>query len=201
MTLRTPTTDEMGAAVRNGSPIYFSKPAHVPMGLDAFAALNLAAAVRGETDPWTVTYSANGIVDIATSFDRSVYVNSMEIEQVGIYDAAVRAAPQHSDRHDGTANQARADAGRIVMRIEDVMIRARLLDALDAWVGAVGELIDNDPAEGELYVAPGGVDARVLVVTCPSTGRRYAHRVPPEFNIAKAARAWMMQGATPEVET
>ena len=107
------------------------------------------------------------------------------------------------DRHGPKSDAARAEAGKIIMTMRDVMVRVRSLIALDAWSGVLGALVDESP-KGKLYES--AIDEekryRLLVVKCPSTGRTYVHPVPSSYDKASEARLWMMNlDKDPEVET
>lgn len=114
---------------------------------------------------------------------------------------ALAAAPSQADRHDELADGMRAEAGRIAFSIGDTMLRARLLDYLDAWGGLLGDLVEATE-EGELYEPQDeDVAVRLLKVVCPSTARTYVTRVPEDFTTVKDARLWLNRGISPEVET
>jgi hypothetical protein len=173
---------------------------------DGYDVLNLAAAWRGEPDPWwRVRYPAASAVYLECSYDNGLYVGGMG---VGVRDlqacwSAIRAAPGDHHRHEAWANGRRLEAGKHALRVADTMIRARLLDAVDGWAALVdveGNLIDRTD-EGTLVRAPEGLDCLLLVVRCPSTGKVYAIRVPSDHKTVASARRWVMCNQRPEVET
>lgn len=76
------------------------------------------------------------------------------------------------------------------MRLQDVEARAALMDVLDLWSGVLGD---------KNFAKPAWLDgAGVVRLVCPSTGRIYAHVVPPECTNEREARAWVMTALAPE---
>jgi hypothetical protein len=119
--------------------------------------------------------------------------------------AAAALSPQGTARHAPGADAARLEAGKAAMGVRDVMVRARLLDAVEGWEAVLGATVDGSIDGPDGLLADSTVDmgnARLLVVTCPSTGRRYVHPVPAAMSTARAARLWLMRlKEAPEVET
>jgi hypothetical protein len=64
----------------------------------------------------------------------------------------------------------------------------------DRYLSAVGARVVQTDDRGVLLELPDGVGdgdrARFVRVRCPSTGRQYALRVPPEIDTAAAGVAW-----------
>lgn len=204
--MRFPRPDELERAFEAGATVRCGLPTCVHMDDGGVAALDLAAAVCGAPNPWLVRrVEAEGILWQRSCDSMSLHVGGMLVAgaDVGHVVAALRAAPREDERHSADANEQRFAAGRHAAEIEDSMVRARVLDALDAWSGVLGELVDDDPAHGQLHeIAGDDMEARALRVTCPSTGRDYVLRVGAEHATAASARLWCM-GLTeaPEVET
>ncbi len=135
------------------------------------------------------------------------YVDGMEVqaENVRVVAEVAMAVGGIKDRHSSEAERIRLESGKRLMSLGDAHIRARMLDATGAWSAVAGELIEDSPTDGKLHV-PVDTDiaerARLLIVTCPSTGRIYGHLIPIEDAAsAKEAREWLMGGPAPEVET
>lgn len=165
-------------------------------------------ACRGP-DPWVVVRSRGNLYRACSIHGRSVSVGGMRAAgmTVVLIDSACGIAPMNEDRHSADADALRRKAGMIIVGIRDAMIRARMLDELDGWLAVTdpARLIDDDPAHGQLYTVDPGLGLTpgvvLLVVTCPSTKRRYAHLIPIDARTAQAAREWMMAGNIPLVET
>jgi hypothetical protein len=114
---------------------------------------------------------------------------------------ARRLRPDDADRHDELADGMRSAAGRECLQIGDVMVRARMLDHVDGWSGVVGQLIERTD-EGELWTHKSeDFVSHILIVRCPSTGRRYALNVGLEHQTVAEARRWVNRGLSPTVET
>lgn len=208
--LRAPSRVEIAEAVAAGVETRLGLPVEVAMGGDTIATLNLAAF--GSPDPWVVTtiLGEGTVVDMATSSDRGVYIGGLAVDgaDIGLVDAAMRAGRMlPGDRHSAESDVRRMEAGRYAMRITDAMVRARVLDVVDGWSAMMdaGHVIDQSDA-GLLVTPPAEMetDCRLLLVVCPSTGRRYVIRVPSEMTTAEEARLWSFGDgweAAPEVET
>lgn len=102
-----------------------------------------------------------------------------------------------ADRHGPDGDKARLEAGAATLSMRNAMVRARLMDSADGWSAVCGDVVDGseDGPDGTLYeVRPGVVEvnARVICVICPSTGRKYAHLVGADEPTAAAARRWLM---------
>ncbi len=198
---------EMGGAVRDGSPVLLGFPVRIKRENGEVAVLDLAAARRGETDPYHVTRIEGTCLTLSTSADRLLAIAGLEVsaQDTPAYCRALALRPDADGRHDAESDARRLAAGQAAMEITDAMVRARTLDAVDGWAalrhkakrvdaGTDGELLEPDPAL-ELR-------CRVLIVTCPSTSRVYALRVPQEMQTAREARLWSMQvSEVPEVES
>ncbi len=204
---RTPTEDEIARAPNHPA---LGVPTHVPMESarrgEHLALLNIAAYMRGSRDPW-LRYSVvcgGRVAHLATATVRAAVVDGLSTTAFAALDLALSAMPD--DPHAPGADEARARAGAAALTIADAMVRARLLDAVDGWTGVIGEQIDSDPSHGDLYSCAVSDRALVNVVTCPSTGRKYAHLVPSELDgkrvtTATQAREWSMGGPMRGVET
>lgn len=202
--LRAPSKVEIAEAQQSR----FGLPVEVNMGSDTVAVLNLA--VTDSPDPWFVIKSRKGVVDLSTAGDRTIYIDGMPVAgiDVGAVDAALTAGRMLlSDRHSAEADGRRLAAGRHAMNVRDAMVRARLLDVVDGWAALAdtGTVIDESP-DGMLLEPSTdlSLECRVLLVECPSTGRRYALRVPASLKTAAAARLWTFGDGwdkAPEVET
>lgn len=201
-----PTKTEIAAAFSAGADVRAGVVIHVPLA-DGYAVPNLAQVVRGRTVWHTVHHLAPGVIDLRDEGDRTIYVGDMAVgpEDMRHVLAACAACPSVASRHDAGADVARLKAGGHAMKCMDNMLRARLLDAVDGWVAleASGTVISRDPEHGTLVAPPDHllITCYILIVVCPSTGRRYAMRVPADMRTAALARAWVMLGKTPEVET
>jgi len=204
--LRNPSRTEIKEA---GGPAFFGLPAVVPMGATTKAILDVVAASRGAIDPWwVVSEPEQGVVDISTASERLLAVGGMEVggADVGAVDAALAARPFAADRHSPEGAGMRLAAGLHALQVRDAMVRARLLDIVDGWEALKegGRVVDTDPEHGQLIEPDTRLElqCRLLLVTCPSTGRRYMLRVPGEFRTARDARLWTLEMEdTPEVET
>ena len=191
-----PTGLELATAIEEGARVVFGLPTFVRTGL-GYATLNLVAAQQGDPDPWFVTaIPALDVVDLSTAGDRSIYVGGMLVDSTDLaaVTRALRLAPPRHKRHAAGANRSRREAGEAALQVTNTMIRARLLDAVDGWIAATGPLVDEG-TDGALYDPPEESDfeCRILCVVCPSTGRRYALRVPAEMRTAKEARGWTLR--------
>jgi len=187
-----PSEADLARAFNAGAQVRFGLPAHVRLA-DGYAVLDLVAAAAGRPGWWSVHHIADDVLDLRSPTDRSVYVAGLLVEGVDLAAVleAIALAPPEAERHSAAGDAARHAAGVAAARIVNVMVRARLLDALDAWSGVVGRQIDSDPAHGDLHEVP-DAEAKAIVVTCPSTGRRYVHRVPLEMLTARDARRWVL---------
>lgn len=204
---RLPTPDEIARAPKH--PV-LGVPTCVAMQSSRrgrhMALLDIAAHLRGSRDPW-LRYSVvcdGHVAHLATATVRAALVGGLSTTAFGLLDRALDAMPD--DEHGPGADEARARAGAIAGTIADTMVRARLLDALDGWSGVIGKQLDSDPVHGDLHECEIAETAIVNVVTCPSTGRRYAHLVPREVDgeaiqTARAAREWSMGGPLRGIET
>jgi len=201
-----PLQADVAASITAGTRVYRGWPV-VVRGEGYTATLDVLAVDRGSRWPWYVQADiAPGIIDLRTRGARGVYVGSMAVSGADLASVlgAVAAAPDRMDRHDDLADSMRLEAGRIALRIRNTMIRARTLDAVDGWVAIEerGDLVDRS-ADGILIHPPEDMElaCRLLLVTCPSTGRRYCLRVPAAIDTTHEARKWVNRGIVPEVET
>lgn len=204
---KAPTEDEIARAPLHPA---LGVPTHVPMESarrgEHVALLNIAAYMRGSRDPW-LRYSVvcgGRVAHLATATVRAAVVDGLSTTAFAALDRALSEMPD--DPHGPGADEARARAGAAAGAIADTMVRARLLDAVDGWSGVLGDLLDSDPVHGDLHECAISDRALVNVVTCPSTGRRYAHLVPHELDgnpvqTAKQAREWSMGGPMRGIET
>jgi hypothetical protein len=194
----------LAAAIDDGARVLFGLPVRAKIDDDTVAILDLAAAARGWKNPWLLYRQSGKLVDQRTADARLIAIDGLVVSDTDLpaVSRALAAAPDDADRHDDLADAARREVGTIVMTVADQMVRARLLDHLDAWEAVVGDTIDDDDRHGRL-ASPIDSDVlcRLLVVQCPSTGRTYVHRVPLEMQTARDARLWVMQGIDPEVES
>ena len=202
--MSTPTTAECLAAIDGGAEIRCGFPVSVatesgravPDLAHPGAWTGWETVYPGVTRVWSDRgdqYAVRGLA--VTDADRGSVCRAI---------AAVAGAP----RHGAAGDAARLAAGRIAFAIGDAMVRARMMDALDGWAAACGELVSGAPGgpDGCLYeCAVPDTTARVLVVECPSTGRRYAHLVSATTSTAREGRHWLMgrgaQSSPPDVET
>jgi hypothetical protein len=204
-----PSLAEIGAAIDRGVALVGGMPALVGDG-DSYAVPDLLG--RGYWVGWRqlrdgvgVAYHGTQEMDRHTLSVGGLAVSSRDEAMVLSAIAAVDGA----DRHGAAADGARKTAGQIAMRIRDAMVRARLLDLLDAWSGVMGTVVDGswDGRDGVLAQCAAGRDHPVLLlgVVCPSTGRRYVHPVPLSLSSAASARRWLMGlepgDPAPDVET
>jgi hypothetical protein len=203
-----PTSDEIARAINAGVPVRFGYPVSVERPeLGEVWTLNLAAAYRGDADPWIVTRTAGKFIEVESANDVGMSIAGMAIgpNDVGLVRKAMRLIPPPGTRHDPEEDSKRLAAGRIVMEIEDTMVRANMLDAVDGWAAIYdhGTVIDSDPKHGVLIEPKPELQlkVRILIVKCPSTGRRYSLKVPQTMNTAKEARLWTLHGIDPEVES
>ncbi|MEM3116785.1 MAG: hypothetical protein QW136_00035 [Nitrososphaerales archaeon] len=203
-----PTPQELGRAVNEGVPVRFGLPIMVERPeLGEALILNLVAAHRGDPDPWFAIRTSGALIEVETAGDVGLSIDGLVVqeEDIGRVRRALRLAPPPGTRHDPEADGRRLAAGRAALEIRDAMVRARVLDAVDGWIALeeCGKVIDRDPAHGILIEPAAELQLRVkiLIVKCPSTGRRYALRVPHEMKTAREARIWTLHGIEPEVET
>lgn len=163
-------------------------------------------AVQGE---WVTAQNlGNGIVVVSSNAGHSASVGGMVADALTdrlIWQHYARYAEM--DQHSDEADQLRKDIGLDIIKIDDSMLRARMLDAFDAWQVVLGKLLDGDEdgPDGALYASRDkNLQVRLLRVTCPSTKRKYVHLVPASHNKAASARRWVMnlKPTTPvDVET
>lgn len=205
--LPLPTKDDIRAAFERGTSVVAGWPVLVTLAAGGVASLDIAGTMRMKKPQWHVRrWLLDGtVLELTCPGDRTLYVDNMEVtsDNLGRVDAAIAAAPREEDRHTATAEIARQEAAQHAMKIEDAMIRARMLDALEAWGAVMGEVIDDDPDHGVLAkCVDEAIRAVALKVRCPSTGREYVHLVPQTMTTAKEARLWVMGlDEVPEVET
>lgn len=212
------TTHEQKAnAFRNGAAVRFNNPTCVQIE-NGLAILDLAAAARGETDPWwrmeevcdLTIFSHNALFGV--SLDTEMAITDLHRVITALDAGALAQAEEH--RHSASGETLRREAGRLAMMITNSHTRASILTAVDGWAAIGGHPIDVDPQHGTLFPPPlvdhklgadSGIEANILVVTCPSTGRQYAHPVPLACRTARDARRWVMgleEGQPdPEIET
>jgi hypothetical protein len=208
--LTSPTPAQLARAIDDGAAVACGLPTYVELddgpASDTWAVPNLVEARAGAPDPWTVVrHLSPSLTEIGTECERLVAHDAAAatVADLAWIDAALRAAPPPHGRHSRAADRARLDAGRAAMRISNAMLRSRILDLVDGWpaLAESGRVIDDDPLHGRLVAVPDTPDARILLVTCPSTGRRYALGVPADCATARDARTWTLHGTAPEVET
>lgn len=207
--VRGPSRVEIAEARAAGVDTRFGMPIHVAMGADTYAIPNLAA--RRSPDAWYVITAQPGLVILETAGDRTIYIGDMAVasSDVAVVDAALATGRMLAgDRHASLADERRLAAGRCALAVGDAMVRGRLLDLVDGWsaLAATGRILDRSGAHGSLIEPEArlALDCHVLIVTCPSTGRRYALRVPVSCTTAAEARLWSFGddwSAPPEVET
>lgn len=200
-----PSKEAIATAFRGGARVVFGWPTQVIDG-DVVHNLDLVAASTGRVDPWTSTRTTmeGKVVEVVQAgqclFGVAGITSPTDTRAIR---AALAAAPSDKQRHDAEANAMRAEAGKLAMAIRDATVRTHIISMVEGWEGVIGTVIDRSDADGILgEPSIEGVVARILVVTCPSTGRRYAHLVPGEMKTAREARWWVM-GVTraPEIET
>lgn len=148
---------------------------------------------------------ARSVVLLTSDTETTLYVEGalVNIDDAPLVLKAIAAAPlAYEQRHSPDADAARLRAGQIAMQIQDNVIRGRLLDIVDGWTAleGAGTLLDKT-GEGTLVGEFPDMRANLLLVTCPSTGRRYAMRVPQSFTKVSKARSWIMHDLKPDVET
>lgn len=192
-------------AARDGRP---GSPTYVRIDAETTALRNLA---RKGADPWVctrvVTREGVSVVEIATAILRGVYIDSRRIDGADVqrFDALLLELPPEHARHSRAGELARERCARISMGIVDAHVRALCLTFSDSWGFIGGKVLNESAAHGTLFDAPPGMLARVLVVTCPSTSRKYGHAVPSEMCTARDARRWIMglkvSDPDPDVET
>lgn len=202
-----PTKEDLAAAFEAGVPLRCGLPV-VAHAANVTHVLNLVAARRGDPQPWvSVRDHGNGYTELSSANGHASYIAGRRLNGTDAVHAAAafRAAPKDSERHTPAGHEARIAAGLQAMQIRDAHCRAHVLSAVDGWEAIGGDLVDSDPRHGELRKSAVVPLAHLLLVVCPSTGRRYAHLVPQECKTAKAARHWMMgrgeNDPTPSVET
>jgi hypothetical protein len=209
--LPAPSQKELARAFDSGCVVRAGGPTYVPLEGGGYAVRNLAAAVRGDPDPWYCVrareFNDISVIELSSSCDRTLAVAGRAAtgSDVLLIEAALGAGPREDQRHTAEGDAARLRAGEIALEIRDAHMRAHVLTAVDGWVALKGSgVIDDDPEHGVLCEAIEGVSARVLIVTCPSTAQTYAHRVPAAIETAAAGRGWIMNlpdGVFPDVET
>ena len=178
------------------------------IGRGWFAALDAVDALKGRVSWYTATMLAPGVVDLRSPGDRGLHVGGMPVsgDDISPVLASCRAAPDSTGRHSEGANEARLKAGKLALKVRDGMVRARLLDAVDGWaaIEESGTVLSRSDEDGILVVPHPDLElnGNVLLVVCPSTGRRYAIPVAAEWKTAKEARQHgVMRGLSPDVET
>lgn len=212
---RTPNQEELANAINSGERVAFGLPVHVKeLGHDydiAFWALNLEDARKGAMDPWHYVRKSGSIIELESSNDAGFALiidgEAREISEsnIGFFRRAIRVAPKPGTRHDPEADWARKKAGKFAMDVSNQHVRAYLMDMVDGWtcLEDAGRIVDKDSKHGVLVEPPDemGLNTKVLIVTCPSTGRKYGLLVPQDMKTAKEARLWTFGGIEPEVET
>ena len=183
-------------------------PTFVRMDAETFSVRNLADKSE---DPWVTTRVriSGGVkyTEIATAFDRGVHLDGRRLTGLDVqrFDSLLAAMPAEHARHSRAGELARDACAKVAMTMRDAHVRALSLSYSDSWGSIGGDVLDSDAVHGVLYEKPDGMQARVLVVSCPSTGRRYGLAVPAEHNTARDARRWVMRlspdDPDPEIET
>lgn len=208
--MNVPTQDDLALAFKAGAKVRCGLPTRVPMRAGGTAVLDLVAARKGLPSPWIVTHDTGDVVYIDTLDDRAIVVQGVVCPErdIGTCALALRSGATEQDRHTPDGDVARQRAGEIAMKITDAHIRTLVLTLVDGWSAVTGTKVDGAPdgPHGALYQSKAeDVSVRVLVVKCPSTGRRYAHAVPLEQKTALDARRWLMNlpkdAPMPDVET
>lgn len=151
-------------------------------------------AVRGE---WVTAQNlGDGLIVVSSNAGHSASVNGMVADALTerlIWQHRARYAEM--DQHSDAAERLRQEIGLDIIKIDDSMLRARMLDAFDAWPVVLGKLLDgnDDGPDGALYASKDTtIEVKLLRVTCPSTKRKYVHIVPMEHTKAATARRWVM---------
>jgi hypothetical protein len=210
-TVPKPSAEALARAFAEHVPVRMGAPVAARDGGTVYCR-DLAAAAEGDPADWwwsTALYGGR-VVDIRSPTDRGIYiegVGDVPPSEWTRVDAALAAAPREADRHTADGEADRRIAGELAMRISDAHVRSAVLTIVDGWAAVAEDPpIDASPEDGSLHNMLGSdMRGRVLIVTCPSTRRRYAHRVPVTLTTARDARRWVMAlpaGAPdPEVET
>ncbi len=205
-TARAPTKAEIADSFRAGARVVAGLPTFVQMADGSYATLDVDAAMRGDPDPWLVTWSDRIVVLLHSADDMSLHVGGMHVDG-GNFALAIKALrlSDKASRYGNDGDAIRLDAGKVVMGIDDAMVRARLLDHCDAWSAVLGDLIDQSSV-GSLHTpCDSALRCNLLRVTCPSTGRTYVLCVPKDCKTAVEARRWTFgdrfKGVDPEVES
>jgi hypothetical protein len=127
----------------------------------------------------------------------SVYVRHRDrwvaahYHSAAIVQKALATMPPPDRRHAAGANLQRRKAGEVVMSLNDVELRAALMDKLDLWSGVF-------PDASSDFVKPDWLEgAGVVRLRCKSTGRIYCHVVPEECQDYESARTWIMTELAP----
>lgn len=201
-----PSPAELARAIDCGAPVRMGYPTAVDLDGGGVAVLDLAMVERGELDPWLHVHAHGPVTEQATWRQRLLTVAGHVVapRDLGAVDEALAAAPPGHARHSRAGDLARLAAGTAALRIRDVMLRAAVLDAVDGWTAleSAGEVRDDDPRHGRLIaIEQDGIRTGLLIVACPTTGRRYGLPVPITLTTAREARMWTMHGIDPEVET
>jgi hypothetical protein len=204
-----PTRSEIAQAFEDGAEVKAGFPTCVRTD-KATHVLDLVSAMRGDPDPWHSFTKNDDLIEMASANYRSLYWVDRKVEggDIPLLDRIIAALPPTDLRHAPEGHDARLECGRMALGLRDAHLRAAVMTYVDGWVAIedVSELLDESD-EGRLYASPDeeNIDARVLVVTCPSTGRIYGHLVPSTCATAAEGRRWMMgmdgDSASPEVET
>jgi hypothetical protein len=179
------------AAFEAGVPLRGGFPELIPIP-GGYAVPNLARPGQYVTSQDL----GSGVLVCSSDAGQSVCIAGMVGEAVASRIVWQRA-PEFActDPHGPHAAPLRDSIGQQILAVEDSMVRARLLDAFDAWGAVLGSPIDgsDDGPDGLLCAsADTSLEVRLLRVTCPSTGRRYVHLVPPETRTAADGRRWVM---------
>jgi hypothetical protein len=204
--------EAIAAAIDSGEEVLFGVVTSYSRAEGHLAIANLAAAMRGVPPKACYAHlytlgafthtsgiaNGNGITMRQGADDDEVVVLGVQ-HDVHLVDAALRTAPLPHRRHAPGANAQRTEAGKYALKVRDVEVRTRLLDAVDGW-GALREHAIDETDEGTLCSIPGVDTVRVLIVRCPSTGRIYGLTVDAQCATVKEARRFLNQGDV-DVET
>lgn len=204
-----PTPAEIAGAFRAGVEVRAGRPIVVRTD-SAIYALDLVSAMRG-APAWHARHSDElGVLEIREpTGETGLWVAGMSVPAIDAVavDEIRRIYASIDDPHSAEGEDARMRMGLLALSLRDAHIRAEMLARADGWVaiGAAADVADEDPRHGILYEPLEGMRARILVVRCPSTGRRYGHLVPAEMLGAREARRWLMglsdDQPDPDVET
>lgn len=181
---------------------------------DRYYAISYSPQLRGNAKRYAGHYCGHRVIRPGLTKDGrvSTHVRVAEViyDDGGLYTGGERSQGVQSWRHaqrladhrNWLHDHRRARAGKTFLRALDARIREETNEELrrelierwpggmDGYLAAQAEIIHSDETGDLVRVAADGDPISAVRVRCPSTGRQYMLRVPPEMASAREGVAW-----------